>query len=235
MRNRLIYILLFAAIIITVFYSPLTSYLLKDFMISRLEKSFGMTIAFGKTRFEFPAQLTVSDVKALDKNSIALTAEQARFRLDPSKIIKANAVVNCELKSVGIGSTLSDSLNGLLKPLGVPGQDVYRFDDISAVITMEKGSFEVHGLNAVGSNFKLLGEFSRFKDKRVDYDMEFKINKQILEAGVGKENRLLGDEDAQGWYSVKFSVKGDLRRPSSVSFSTGGVKLEVKSAPLSSN
>ncbi len=225
----MIYVVLFIAIIIAVLYSPLTPYLLKDFVISRIEKTLDMTVVFGKTRFEFPAQLIVSDVKAMDKSGLAFTAEGAHIRLDASKVIKANAVLDCELKNVGISSGLSNSLNGILKPLGVPVQDTYRFDDISAVITMKKGSFEVHGLNAAGPDFKLLGEFTRFKDKKVDYNMVFKINKQVLGSGDGKESRFLADEDAQGWYSVRLSVKGDPHKPSSVFFSTGGVKLEVQS------
>lgn len=234
MRSRLIYVVLFIAIIIAILYSPLTSYLLKDFITSRMEKALDMTMVFGKTRFEFPAQLMVSDVKAMDKSGLALTAQRAYFQLDTSKIIKVNAVLNCELKNVGISSGLCNSLNGLLKPLGVPAQDIYRFDNISAIIMMKKGSFEVHGLNAVGPDFKILGEFTRFKDKKVDYNMEFKINKQVLGAQEGKKNQLLADEDTQGWHSVKLSVKGDLHKPSSISFSTGAVKLEVKSAPAPS-
>ena len=113
----------------------------------------------------------------------------------------------------------------------MPAQDIYRFDNITAIITMKKGSFEVHGLNAIGPDFKILGEFTRFKDKRVDYNIELKVNKQVLGAPEGKKNQFLMDEDTQGWYLVKFSVKGDPHKPSSISFSTGGVKLEVKSAP----
>jgi len=171
MRSRLIYVVLFIAVTIAVLYSPLTSYLLKDFMIYRMEKALDMTISFGKTRFEFPAQFTASDVKAMDKSGLALTAERVHFRLEASKIMKANVILNCELKNVGISSGLSDSLNGLLKPLGVPEQDIYRFDDISAIIMMKKGSFEVHGLNAAGPDFKMTGEFARFRDKKVDYNM----------------------------------------------------------------
>lgn len=229
MRNRLIYVILFLAIIIAVLYSPLTSYLLKDFLTSRLEKAIDMSIVFGKTHFEFPARLTVLDVKAIDKNGPALTAERAYFQLDPSKIIKANVVLNCDLQNVSLNSSLSGSLNGLLKPLGVPSQDSYKFENMTAIITMKRNSFEVHGLNAAGPDFKLLGEFSRFKDKKVDYNMEFKINKQVLGADGGNKNQFLVDEDPQGWYSVKLSVKGDPRKPSSVSFSTGGIKLEIQS------
>lgn len=229
MKNRLIYLILFLAIIIAVLYSPLTSYLLKDFMTSRLEKALDMSVVFGRTQFEFPSRLTVLDVKAIDKNGPALTAEHAYFQLDPSKIIKANLVLRCDFQNVSIGSGLCSSLNGLLKPLGVPLQDTYRFENITAIITVKKGTFEVHGLNAVGPDFKLLGEFTRFKDKKVDYNIEFKINKQVLGAEGGKKNQFLADEDSQGWYSVKLLVKGDPHKPSSISFSAGSVKLEVQS------
>jgi hypothetical protein len=231
MRSRLIYVVLFIAIVIGVIYSPLIPYLLKDFIIFRAEKTLDLTIVFGKARFEFPAKLTVSDLKALDKNGTAFTAKRAYFQLDASKIIKANAVLNCELRNVGIGSGLSHSLNSFLKQLGAPARDIYSFDEIDAIVTMKSGSFEVHNLNAAGADFKISGEFTRFKDKKVDYDMEIKINKQVLGTQEGQRSQLLLDEDAQGWYSVKLSAKGDLRKPSSVFFSAGGVKLEVKSAP----
>lgn len=231
MRSHSIYIVLFIAIVIAVLYSPLTPYLLKDFVASRMEKTLDLDIVFGKARFQFPAKLIVSDLKALDKNGTALTAQEAYFQLDASKIVKANAVLNCELRDVGIGSSLSNSINGLLRPLGVPAQDVYRFDDVDAIITMRKGSFEVHNMDASGADFKISGEFTRFKDKKVDYDIELKINKQVLGAQEGEKSKLLSDEDAQGWYSVKLSVKGDPRKPSGIFFSTGSVKLEVKSAP----
>lgn len=229
MRIRPINIVLFLAIIITVFFSPLTSYLLKDFMISRLEKAIDMSIVFEKTEFEFPARLAVSKLKAIDKNDASLTAERAHIRLDPSKIIKANLALTCDLQDVSLGSGLSNSLNSLLRPLGVPPQNSYKFDNITAAITIKKNSLEVHSLNAVGPDFKLMGEFTRFKDRKVDYNMEFRINKQVLGAEDFKKNRLLTNEDPQGWYLVNLSVKGDPRKPSSVSFSTGGIRLEIQS------
>lgn len=229
MRSRSIYIILFLAIIIAVLYSPLTPYLIKDYMTSRLEKAIDMSVVFGKTHFDFPARLTVLDVKAMDKNGPALMAERAYFQLNPSKIIKANVVLDCDFKNVNISSGLCNSLNGLLKPLGVPVQDNYKFEDITATITIKRNSLEVHGLNAVGPDFRLLGEFTRFKDKKVDYNMDFKINKRVLGPEEGKKNQFLVDEDQQEWYSIKLAVKGDPRKPSSISFSTGSVKLEVQS------
>lgn len=229
MRIRPVNVVLFLAIIIAVFYSPLTSYLLKDFIISRIEKAIDMRVVFEKTEFEFPARLAVSKLKAIDKNGAALTARRAHIRLDPSKIIKANLTATCDLQDVSLGSSLGNSLNGLLRPLGAPAQNSYKFDNITAAITIKKNSLEVHGLNATGPDFRLMGEFTRFKDKKVDYNMEVRINKQVLGAEDFKKNRLLTNEDPQGWYIVKLSVKGDPRKPSSVSFSTGGIRLEIQS------
>lgn len=214
---------LFIAIITTLLYSPLTSYLLKDVMTSRLEKVLDMTIVFGKTRFDFPARLTVLDVKATDKNGAALTAEWAHLQLDISKIIKANAVLSCELKNASIGSGPCNSLNSLLKPLNVPAQDIYRFENVTAMITIKKGSFEVHGLNAAGEDFRLFGEFTRFKDKKVDYNMDFRINKRVLDMEEGKESRILLNEYPPGWYSIKLSVKRGPGKSVDTFFSIGNI------------
>ncbi len=228
MRNRLIYLFLFIAIIVIIVYSPLTPYLLKDFMTSRLEKALDMDIVFGKASLRFPAQLIVSDVKAVDKNGPALMAERAIFRLAPSKLLKARIALDCELQKVRLTSALSGSFNDLLKPLGIPPQDCYIFDSVRGEIILKGGSLSVKNLNAAGPDFKLKGNFTRFKDKKVDYDMEFAINKRVVRTDDGKKSFSLLGESEGDWYPVKLSLKGDLRKPASIFFSTGGIKLQVQ-------
>lgn len=227
MRNRLVYVFLFIAFIIIITYSPLTPYLLKDFMTSRLEKALDMDIVFGKASLRFPARLIISDAKAIDKNGPALTAERAIFRIIPSKLLKARIVLNCDLHGVELKSTLSNSFNNLLKPLGVPPQDCYVFDSIRGEIILKGGSFSVKGLNATGPDFKLAGNFTRFKDKKVDYDVEFAINKRVTKREDDNEVFSLLGECKGEWYHVKLSLKGDLMKPSSLFFSTDGIKLQV--------
>jgi hypothetical protein len=48
MKGRVFYILLIVAALVVVAYSPLTSYLLKDYITYKLEKALDMDIVFGK-------------------------------------------------------------------------------------------------------------------------------------------------------------------------------------------
>ena len=230
MRHLLVYIIIFIAIIFIILYSPLTSYLLKDFITYKLEKALDMNIVFGTVRAKPPAQLTVSDIKAMDKNGLAFTSERAYLRLDPSKLLRAQFVLNCDFQNVTIKSGLGDSMNGLLKPFGVSAQNSYKFDGITGTMTISKGLVSITGLKGSGQDFKFAGNFSRFSDKKIDYELDFGINKRIVAAEQEPAKTLLGGEAKDGWYSIKLSFKGDPHNPSSISFSSGGIKLEVKPA-----
>jgi len=230
MRHRLLYLIIFIAIIFVILYSPLTSYLLKDFITFKLEKALEMDIVFGGVRVKPPAQLTVSDIKAMDKNGLALTSERAYLRLDPAKLFKARFVLNCDFQNVVLKSGLRDSLNNLLKPFGISAQNLYKFDGITGVITVSKDSFSITDLKGSGQDFKFSGNFTRFRDKKIDYELDFGVNKRLVAADQEPAKSLLIGESKDGWYSIKLSLKGDPRKPSSISFSSGGIKLEVKPA-----
>jgi len=228
MRHGLLYLIIFVAILFVIFYSPLTSYLLKDFITFKLEKALDMDIVFGKVRVKMPAQLTVSDIKAMDKNGLALTSERAYLRLDPAKLFRAQFVLNCDFQNVVLKSGLRDTLNDLLKPFGVSAQNLYKFDGITGVMTVSKGTLSIADLNGSGQDFKFSGKFTRFRDKKMDYELDFGINKRIVAADQEPAKTLLAGEPKDGWYSIKLSFKGDPHSPSSISFSSGGIKLEVK-------
>ena len=230
MRHRLLYIIIFVAILFVIFYSPLTSYLLKDFITYKLEKVLDMDIVFGKMRVKMPAQLTISDIKAMDKDGLALASERAYLRLDPAKLLKAQFILNCDFQNVVLKSGLRDSLNGLLKPFGISAQNLYKFDGITGVITVSRGTLSITDLKGSGQDFRFSGNFTRFRDKKIDYELDFGINKRLVAADEEPAKTLLAGEPKDGWYSIKLSLKGDPRRPSSVSFSSGGIKLEVKPA-----
>lgn len=228
MRSRVIYILLSILILSALLFSPLTSYLLKDLIISKLEKILDMNIVIGKIEFKFPSRLAVSDIKAIDKYGPAFIAENADFQLDVIKIVKAKVVLNCNFRGVGFKSGLSNRLNDILKQFAVPVQNIYFFDDMSGIITIGKGVFAVNDLQAKGPDFKFSGNFSRLGKKDVDYEIEFYINTKVVALEENQKNPFLIDEDNDGWYMIRLSLKGDPRRPSNVFFSTEGIKLEVK-------
>ncbi|MDD5073311.1 MAG: hypothetical protein PHX64_03035 [Candidatus Omnitrophica bacterium] len=228
MRHRLLYLIILVAILFVVFYSPLTSYLLKDFITFKLEKALDMNVVFGSVRVKMPAQLTVSDIKAMDKDGLAFTAERAYLRLDPAKFFKAKFVLSCDFQNVVLKSGPKDSLNKLLKPFGVPSQNNYAFDGITGVITTSKGFISITDLKGAGKDFKFSGNFTRFQDKKIDYELDFGINNRLVAAVQERERSLLGEEEKDGWYSIKLSLKGDPHKPSSISFSSGGIKFEVK-------
>lgn len=230
MRRWTIYFIIFAAIISIIFYSPLTSYLLKDFITFKLEKALDMDIVFGKVRVKMPAQMTVSDIKAMDKNGLALASERAYLRLDPAKLFRAQFVLNCDFQNVALKSGLRESLNNLLKPFGVSAQNQYKFDSITGMITVSKGLLAITDLKGYGQDFKFSGNFTRLRDKKIDYELEFGINDRLVAADRKTAETMLTGEAKDGWHSVKLSLKGDPRNPSSISFSSGGIKLEVKPA-----
>ncbi|MFA5338782.1 MAG: hypothetical protein WC317_01375 [Candidatus Omnitrophota bacterium] len=223
MRHRLLYLIILVAILFVVFYSPLTSYLLKDFITFKLEKALEMNVVFGSVRVKMPAQLTVSDIKAMDKDGLAFTAERAYLRLDPAKFFKAQFVLSCDFQNVVLKSALKDSLNKLLKPFGVSAQNNYKFDGITGVITVSKKSISITDLKGTGQDFRFSGNFARFQDNKVDYDLDFDINSRFVAADQepAKTFFLTGAKD--GWYSIKLSFK----KGNPVFFSTGGVILET--------
>jgi len=229
MKHYPIYLIIFIAVVFIIFYSPLTSYLLKDFITYKLEKALEMDVVFGGVRFKPPAQLTVSDIKIIDKNGLAFTSERAYLRLDPGKLLKAQFFLNCDFQNVVLKSGLSDSLNSLLKPFGVAAQGRYKFDGITGVVTVSKGQVSISDLKGSGSDFRFSGNFTKFRDKKVDYELDFGINKSVV-AQREEAGTLLAGEAKDGWYSIKLSFKGDPNKPSSISFSSGGIKLEVKPA-----
>lgn len=226
--DKVIYILLFVFMVIALLFSPLTSYLLKDLIISRLEKSLDMNIVLGKTELKFPSRLTIYNVKAVGKYGLAFAAEDADFQLNISQLLKAKVVLNCNFQKVGLESELRDRLNSILTPFGVQPQDLYLFDDVKGAITITRGVFVIDDLKAQGSDFKLYGNFSRTKSKEVNYDIEFNINKRVVNITEKQAVPLLIDEDGDGWYTIQLSIKGDPRNPSSLFFSTGGIKLQAK-------
>ena len=228
MRHRILYLVILMAILLVIFYSPLTSYLLKDFITFKLEKALDMDIVFGTVRVKMPAQLTVSDIKAMDKNGLTFTSERAYLRLDPAKFFKAQFVLNCDFQNVVLKSDLKDSLNKLLKPFGVSAQNNYEFDGITGVITTSKGFISITDLKGTGKDFRFSGNFTRFQDRKIDYALDFGINSRLVAADQEQAKTLLGGEAKDGWYSIKLSLKGDPHKPSSISFSSGGIKLEVK-------
>lgn len=223
MRNRLIYVLLIAAALAAVAYSPLTSYLLKDFITYKLEKALDMDIVFGRVRFKPPAQLTVSDIKAMDKDGLALTSERAYLRLDPAKLLNAQFVLNCDFQNVNLKSGLGESFNKLLKPFGVPLQTSYRFDGIKGVITIKQGNLSITGLKGLGQDFRFSGNFTRFKDEKIDYELDFGINSRLVAANQGPAKTFFPGEAKDGWYSIKLSFKNG--HP--VFFSSGGIILQT--------
>ena len=218
MRRRIIHVILFLAILAAVLYSPLTSYLLKDFLTFKLEKALGMDIVLGKARLKFPVRVTISDLKVIDKKSIAISAETAYFQLDMSRLLQAKVVLKCDIRNVSIKSGFCNSLNGLLKPLGVPPQDNYLFEDINGTITTKKSFFSVDDLKGYGQNFRFSGYFKRYEGNKVDCDIEFDISKQVLKADEDKSGMFVAGEAKNGWYSTRLSLK---KGPD-------GFKLEVR-------
>lgn len=228
MRSHAIHALLFVLILVAILFSPLTYYLLKDFMVSRAEKALGMDITFEKTHLIFPNKMSVVNLKAMDKDGPAFVAEVADFRLDIPKILKGKIALDCDFKNAVLKSGLKDSFNGVLKPLGVAVQDQYKFNSISGHITIGGGGYAIDGLNAASQHFRFSGNMARFKNKSVDYTIEFGINKEVFAPAEGRHYPLFIDEDNDGWYSVKLSMKGDPRRPSNINFSTGGIELRIQ-------
>ena len=228
MRHRLLYAIIFIAIGFVVLYSPMTSYLVRDLVTYKLEKALDMDIVFGRVRIKPPAQLTVSDIKAMDKAGMAMVSERAYLRLDPRKVFAGRFVLSCDFQNVMLKSKICDTLNGLLRPFDVPVQNGFRFDGIKGIINIGKGDLAISDIDGSGPDFKFSGSFKRYRDKKIEYELDFRINPKIVESAEGQAVSLLTDRDKDGWYSIKLSLKGDPRNPSSISFSTGGVKLEVK-------
>ena len=228
MRNRIFYTFLVIAALFVVVYSPLTSYLLKDFITYKLEKALDMDIVFGKVNAKPPAQLRVTDIKAMDKSGLALASERAYLRLDPGKLLRAQFVLHCDFQNITVKSGLGESLNKVLGPFGVPPQASFKFDQVKGTITAKGGELFITELNGTGRDFRFSGNFAKMKERKVDYELEFYINKKVVEESSGAQNGLLTDDDGDGWYTIKLSLKGDPRKPSSVYFSTGGIKLEIK-------
>ncbi|MFH0771572.1 MAG: hypothetical protein V1933_03020 [Candidatus Omnitrophota bacterium] len=230
MRIHAMYVFILLAILVVTLYSPVTSYLLKDLVISKLEKNIGMNIVFDKARFEFPARLIISEAKAVDKKGLAFISRYAAFQLDMAKIFLAEIKLNCSFQDVSVKSELGNMLNSALGSLGVPFRDSYNFDSVTGAIILRKGFFSVRDLRADGPEFKFFGRLNMFNGKKVDYDIECRINKSVIDSKSAKDNLLLGDESEDGWYLVRLALKGDPRRPSNVSFSAGGIKLELRPA-----
>ncbi len=228
MRSRVVYLLLFVFILIALLSSPLTSYLFKDFIISRLEKSLDMNIVIGKTQLKFPLRLAISNIKAVDKYGPAFVAKSAELKFDASKVIRAKIVLKCNFQNVEVKGKASNTLNDILKPLAVPPQDIYSFDDINGIITIMKGVFAFDDLKARGPDFKLSGNYLRTNNKEVNYDIEFNINKRVVNVTENQKIPFLIDEDGDGWYTIVFSMKGSPNKPSNIFFSTGGIKLQAK-------
>lgn len=226
--DKVIYILLFIFILIALLFSPLTSYLLKDLIISKLEKSLDMNIVLGRTELKFPSRLTVYNVKAVGKYGPTFVAENADLQLNISQLLRAKVVLNCNFQKVRLESELRDRLNSILTPFGVQAQEIYTFNDMKGVITIMRGVFAIGDLKAQGTDFKLSGNFLRTKNKETNYDIEFGINKQVVNITEKQGVPILIDEDGDGWYTIKLSIKGNPRNPSSIFFSTGGIKLQVK-------
>ncbi|MDD4879608.1 MAG: hypothetical protein PHR22_04045 [Candidatus Omnitrophica bacterium] len=223
MRHRLLYLIILVAILFVIFYSPLTSYLLKDFITFKLEKALDMDVVFGAVRVKMPAQLTVSDIKAMDEDGLAFTSERAYLRLDLLKFLKAQFVLSCDFQNVVMKSGLKDSLNKLLKPFGVPAQNNYSFDGITGVITTSKGFISITGLKGTGKDFKFSGNFTRFQDKKIDYELGFDINSGLVAADQEPAKTFFRTGPKDGWYSIKLSFK----KGNPVFFSTGGIVLET--------
>lgn len=228
MRNRFIYIALVIAALVVIVFSPLTSYLLKDFITYKLEKAFEMDIVFGSVRAKLPAQLRVADIKAMDKTGLALTSERAYLRLEPGKLLGGQFVLNCDFQNIAIKSELGASLNKILKSFGVPPQPSFKFDRITCKIRAKGGELFINDLDGSGQDFRFSGNLARLKESKVDYDLEFYINKKIVDESAEAQKGLLTDDDGDGWYTIKLSLKGDPKKPSSVYFSTGGLKVEIK-------
>jgi len=224
MRSRVIFLLLFVSIITILLFSPLISYLLKDLVISKLENALDMNIVLGETQFRLPTKLSISDIKAIDKYGTAFVAKKADFKLDVPKIFTACIALDCEFQNVELKSKMSKSLNNTLKPLGVLPQDSYDFDSARGTMTVKKGLFAINDLNAEGPYFKFSGDMARTDNTEVDYDIEFNINSEVV--ALNQNYPLLIDEDKDGWYTIKYSVKGDPRKPASFFFSTGGIELK---------
>lgn len=225
MRKRIIYVLLFVFILIALLFAPLTNYLFKDFVISRLEKAFDINIILGKIHLKSPSKLAISNIEAVDKDGLAFIAKSADFKLDTSKLFKAKIALNCSLRNVELKGGLRNFLNELLKPLAVAPQDAYKFDDINGIMIMGRKRFEIHGLKAQGPDFKLSGDIVRANNKENDYDIEFNINKRVLNLSEDQKIKFLIDEDGDGWYPIRLSMKEDPKKPTSIFFSSGGIEL----------
>jgi hypothetical protein len=228
MKGRVFYILLIVAALVVVAYSPLTSYLLKDYITYKLEKALDMDIVFGKVSIKPPAQLRVSEIKVMDKSGLALSSERAYLQFDLASLFKAKLMLHCDFQNVAIKSGLGRSIDKLLGPFGIPAQPSYKFDGITGIVTVQRGSLRISGLEGLGRDFRFKGDFAMENTGDVDYNLEFDINKMVVGDGDAAQKLLVTDEDGDGWYNIKLSLKGDPHNPSSVYFSTGGIKLEVK-------
>lgn len=233
MRKRLIYAGFLTTLIIIISCLPLVSYLFKDLVTSKLEEILGMEVIQGRTLFMFPDKMVISGLQIIDKNGTAVKTEEGDFKFELSKIVIRRAIVfKYGFKAVTIDSDIRDSLNDILAPLGIPHQGDYKFDSISGMAVIRRDFFEVKNLKAEGQDFKFDGEFSWFKGK-VAYKINLKINKAVLQQGCGEKQDLLAGsqmfltEGADGWYSAELCVKGEPRNPSEISFSGGGIRLEV--------
>ncbi len=227
-KGRVFYILLIMVALAVVAYSPLTSYLLKDYITYRLEKSLDMDIVFGKVSMKPPAQLRVSEIKVMDKSGIALSSERAYLQFELASLLKAKLALHCDFQNVSIKSGLGRSIDKLLGSFGIPAQPSYKFDGITGTVTVQKGSLRISGLEGLGQDFKFKGDFAMEGTGDVDYNLEFDINKKVVGDGDAVQKMLVTDDDGDGWYDIKLSLKGDPHNPSSVYFSTGGIKLEVR-------
>ncbi len=228
MKVRVFYILLIAAALVVVVYSPLTSYLLKDYITYKLEKTLDMDIVFGKVSMKPPAQLRVSEIKVMDKSGLALSSERAYLQFDLASLLKAKLTLHCDFQNVAIKSGLGRSIDKLLGPFGIPAQPSYKFDGITGTVTVQRGSLRISGLEGIGRDFRFKGDFAMENAGDVDYNLEFDINKTVIGDGDAAQKILVTDEDGDGWYNIRLSLKGDPHNPSSVYFSTGGIRLEVK-------
>lgn len=233
MRKRLIYAGLLTILIVMVGCLPLASYLLKDLVTSKLEGILGMEVIPERMIFIFPDKMVISGLQIIDKNGTAVKAEEGNFKFELSKIvIRRGIVFKYGFKAVDIASDIRDSLNNILAPLGIPNQGNYKFDSIHGMAVIRKDFFEVKNLKAEGQDFKLDGEFSWFKGN-VAYKLNLKINKTVLQQRGGEEQILFSGnqgfltEGADGWYSAELCVKGEPQNPSEISFSGGGIRLEV--------
>lgn len=228
MRSRVIFFLIFTSLLMVFLFSPLAPILLKDLAISKLEKALDMKIAVGRVEFRFPAKLAISHIEARDKYGPAFIAENGNFQLETAQILKARLVLNCNFRNIRLRSSISNFLNDALKQFAVPSRESYLFDDMKGRLTLGKGILSIDDLKAKGADFKFSADLLYLNKKDMDYAAEFEINKSVVISDGNQKNPFLIDEDKDGWYTIKLSMKGDPRRPSNIFFSTGGIELQVK-------